>query len=172
MHANAIDHMGQIIKDLQPTLPLSGCINVLEFGSGGSTVWFDRQDCRVIAVEHQRGWAEKVRRACSWRVYTVTHPVPYAGLCDYFPDGMFNIVLVDGRGRVECVERSMRVVTPGGYLILDDANRYRYRHARRRLELAGWEHVVVQALGPVDSPMIVNAPNHVRTTTFYQKPAS
>ena len=46
-------------------------------------------------------------------------------ICDE-PDASLDLVVVDGRARVECARRAMPKVKPGGLLLLDDTSRERY----------------------------------------------
>lgn len=50
----------------------------------------------------------------------------YASQIDEFPDGHFDIVLVDGRARPACLRHAVPKVRPGGVLILDNADRAYY----------------------------------------------
>ncbi len=45
----------------------------------------------------------------------------YAAQIDSFPDGYFDVVLVDGQARPSCIAHSYRKVKSGGMLILDNA---------------------------------------------------
>jgi predicted O-methyltransferase YrrM len=48
-------------------------------------------------------------------------------------DMVFDLVLVDGRARVFCIERGYGLLRPGGMLVLHDAERTIYRPALERL---------------------------------------
>ena len=37
-------------------------MNVFEYGSGYSTLWWSRRAAKVVACEHDIAWAERVRR--------------------------------------------------------------------------------------------------------------
>lgn len=50
----------------------------------------------------------------------------YASQIDTFPDGTFDIVLVDGRARPSCLLHASPKVRPGGLLVLDNADRPHY----------------------------------------------
>ncbi|MEA5521282.1 hypothetical protein [Limnoraphis robusta] len=115
---------------------------ILEFGSGGSTVWFSTYTSNLVSIEHDQQWYDKVKteiencEACN--------PVdlrflsrPYYSVCDEFPDEYFDLVLVDGRNRVRCAEASIRVLKKGGILMLDDGQRAYYRRVHQLLQ--DWE---------------------------------
>lgn len=46
----------------------------------------------------------------------------YVSAIDAHPDGNFDLVLVDGRARQACIERALRKIHTGGYLMLDNSN--------------------------------------------------
>jgi hypothetical protein len=50
----------------------------------------------------------------------------YAAQIDDFPDGHFDVVLVDGRARPACIRHAAPKVKPGGVLVLDNADRDYY----------------------------------------------
>lgn len=50
----------------------------------------------------------------------------YVAQIDSFPDGYFDVVLVDGRARASCVLHSVSKVKSGGMLILDNADMPRH----------------------------------------------
>ena len=57
----------------------------------------------------------------------------YVKAIDDYPDGHFQVVSVDGRASVACLERALPKVAPGGLLILDNSQRERYQPALTRL---------------------------------------
>lgn len=76
------------------------------------------------------------------------------------PDDYFDLVVVDGRARLSCVYHAQAKVKPGGYLLLDDSQRTRYRPLKKLLN--SWE--MTQFFGPVPYET-----NFVETT-IWRKP--
>ncbi|MDX6254073.1 MAG: hypothetical protein QOJ11_407 [Frankiales bacterium] len=125
---------------------------VFEYGSGGSTLWLTDRGADVTAVEHDPVWHERLlaasprlrlslhEPAAEGEITTVMAPGffdAYVAAIDAVPDASIDLVIVDGRARVECVDRAVEKVKPRGLLLLDDTNRRRYAAAYRRL--GGWE---------------------------------
>jgi len=70
----------------------------------------------------------------------------YVSEIDQYPDGYFNVVMVDGRARASCFHHAVPKLTHGGLLILDNAERPHYlrmnKPALRELD------IVLQGMGP------------------------
>lgn len=56
---------------------------------------------------------------------------------DPYQPGYFDVILVDGRARVECVFNAHEKLKPGGLLILDNSERPQYKPVFEKL--AGWK---------------------------------
>ena len=57
----------------------------------------------------------------------------YVRKIDEFPDGHFDLVMVDGRSRAACMHHAVRKIKKGGFLLLDNSERELYRPAMDRL---------------------------------------
>lgn len=62
----------------------------------------------------------------------------YATAIDAFPDGHFDVVLVDGRARPSCTKHALPKLRAGGLLILDNAERESYRTCHELPAALGW----------------------------------
>lgn len=135
---------------------------VFEYGGGGSTLWLYDRGAEVTVAEHHDGWYRQLTGALPPSVRllhvparpdgTVTSAVEpgffdaYAASVDGEPDGSLDLVIVDGRARVDCARRAAPKVKPGGLLLFDDTDRPRYAPAVRML--SGWERHVFTGLKP------------------------
>lgn len=127
-------------------------MEVFEYGSGGSTLFFARRTRSVLAVEDNETWFRYVTRKLEQRQiknatvklcpFDIYHTAHFAD-SDYFralPDGPFDIILVDGSEdngspiRPVCFERAEGRVKKGGLIVVDDSWRYpelrRHHHAK------------------------------------------
>lgn len=50
----------------------------------------------------------------------------YCSQIDEFPDGFFDLVVIDGRARPSCIKHGSSKVKPGGHLVLDNSDRAYY----------------------------------------------
>ncbi len=62
-------------------------------------------------------------------IHYIYHPLPYYSPTNQFAPNSFDIILVDGRDRVKCLEGSIPLLKSGGVIMLDDAERSWYREA-------------------------------------------
>lgn len=98
---------------------------VLEFGCGKSTD-FLRKYCDLTSIEHDPEFAEKHHHP-----RMLVRKRPYNNI-DFM--GEFDIIIVDGRDRCECVESSIQNVMRGGLLVLDNSERTNYSKATELLD--------------------------------------
>lgn len=121
----------QALDFLEEYLQKKNDLTMLEFGTGSSTLWFSSRVQRLVSIEHDIRWyphvqeelARQGRTNIDYRLVRSS----YYNECDTFADNYFDLILVDGKDRVECVERCMRILKPGGILILDNAERPIYK---------------------------------------------
>lgn len=141
-------------------------MRILEWGSGGSTIFFAERGARIISIEHDAAWAELAREELLRRKLTAQVEIHRIDLAANYVDvvdrlaGSFDLVVVDGRRRVECVDKVHERVVAGGWLVLDDSDREAYSPAVE--QLAGWHKLVLK--GP--RPKTKEDPQ----TTMWQKP--
>lgn len=108
---------------------------VLEFGMGGSTIWFADRVKKLVSIEHDESWFLIIQKELRIKkVELILHKTTqisdtdyikscYACEIDKFPDEYFDLVLIDGRNRVNCFKHSDRVLKTGGYMMLDNSDR-------------------------------------------------
>ncbi|NEQ36106.1 MAG: hypothetical protein F6K40_07340 [Okeania sp. SIO3I5] len=107
---------------------------VLEFGSGISTVWLSKLTKKLVSIEHDIEWYQKVTNYLEDdnNCYPVDFRLlarPYHTVCQEFQGEFFDVIIVDGRDRAKCLEASIRVLKKGGILMVDDAQREKYKPA-------------------------------------------
>lgn len=136
---------------------------VFEWGSGASTVFLAERAREVVSVEHDPVWALTTAKALashkldnadlyveipegsrgessdseSWNRYVDV-------LLDY-PDQHFDLIIVDGRSRMRCLQRASQVTRRA--VLLDDSNRGRYADAEKFFPASEWQ--VLPFKGPV-----------------------
>jgi hypothetical protein len=92
-------------------------------------------NCEYLLREPQRAPRDRPAEY-RWDLYTSTDGDfagfvfdEYVKTVDAFPEGSFDLVVVDGRARASCVHHGLARVRPGGVLLLDDSDRPEYADA-------------------------------------------
>jgi len=143
-------------------------MRVLEYGSGGSTIWFGLKGCKVLSAEHKWQWY-----ATTWQ-RILKHKLEEV-VCLYFraeeqgksvylgADHKYHhryaraatiasavlgeepeLVLIDGRARLGCIVCAA-AIRPRPIIVLDDAQRERYASSVPLLTEAGyWQKNVTE----------------------------
>ena len=100
--------------------PLS---RVLEFGSGMSTMWYAQHAGHVVSIEDDRNWYDAIgvtiRRQSNVDYRFAANATEYVS----FPDGPYDLIMIDGSFRAECVEASLASLAPSGILYLDNSDK-------------------------------------------------
>jgi hypothetical protein len=132
---------------------LSKSMEVFEFGAGNSTLWWaDRVD-RVDSCEHDAQWYVRTQARLPGNA-SVTHR-------DLDTDGdycravgatqrAYDIVVIDGRDRVNCAQQSLGALKPAGVLIWDNSDRPEFEEGLRLLTRHGFRSLDFEGLGPVN----------------------
>lgn len=100
--------------------------NVLEFGSGSSTVWLASRAKHVTSIEDNKAWYEKVavrlaRLGLSNASLRLAEEESFYDLT-WAASQRFDIIIVDGSYRWRCIEASLPLLNKGGILYLDNSD--------------------------------------------------
>lgn len=110
----------------------------LEFGSGRSTLWFAARVGKLVSVEHDRDWYGRVSESLAQKkLLNVDYrclegdvndarvmEAEIQAIANQFEAGHFDFVLIDGVCRDICAREAIRIIRPGGLLIIDNVNRH------------------------------------------------
>ncbi|MDP3906898.1 class I SAM-dependent methyltransferase [Novosphingobium sp.] len=123
-------HVGAT-REVAEFLALRPGARVFEYGSGASTAWLARRAHEVISVEHHGDWHKLLSPLVAGFTNARLWHRELAGE-DYIgaiaeAGGQFDLIVVDGRRRIECLERAIPFLKPGGIVLFDDSGRKRYR---------------------------------------------
>jgi hypothetical protein len=139
-------------------------MDVFEFGSGNSTLWWADRVKSVTAVEHHPQWAVRMARQVPDNVSLLQVPLEENG--EYCrtanrSGGQFHVIIIDGRDRVNCARNCMRALRDDGVIVWDDSQRSRYRPGHRFLARRDFRKLEFVGLGPMD-------PHPRETSIFYR----
>lgn len=111
---------------------LKSDFSIYEFGSGNSTLYFAQKVNEVVSVEHDDTWFQKIKSSMPANVNLVYKKLDSGQYETHIKDYKehFDIVIVDGRKRVDCARNSVESLKPDGVLIFDDFDREKYHSAK------------------------------------------
>ncbi len=103
-------------------------LRVFEYGSGNSTFFFADIVREVISIEHDKEWYNKMKEIVPCNVELLQCELVYGGkyseLIKKYSD--VDIVLIDGRDRVNCAKNAIHSLSEEGIIIWDDTERIEY----------------------------------------------
>jgi len=134
---------------LQPTF------NVLELGSGGSTIFWARRVALVVSIETEEKWANAVRAklatlsdVCPVTIYVKPYREAAAWIETAFSDNSYDLLLIDhanqrrsSKGWRYRTDRNlmgwpaMKKVKPGGWCVVDNY----MMHRMEETDWTGWD---------------------------------
>ncbi len=126
-------------------------LSVFEFGSGNSTLFYAKYAGRVVSVEHDREWFEKIKGSKASNSELIFSDLEVNGEYSGMPsslDQKFDIIIVDGRDRVNCCKNCLEALNEKGVLVLDDSEREKYKEAVIFLTGKGFKHLSFSGISP------------------------
>jgi predicted O-methyltransferase YrrM len=144
---------------------LNKTLSVFEYGSGYSTLFFARHARDVVSVEYDEAWYSSIGPRLPSNASLLFVPNDVDG--DYCraiarSGDRFDVVVVDGRDRVNCVKQSMQALSSRGVIVLDDSQREKYAPAISYAQASGYLMVDFEGLKPTDS-------SWCRSTILYRR---
>ncbi len=139
-------------------------MTVFEYGCGNSTLWWASHVAHVVSVEHDPDWHRRIASSVPANV-TLRHvplepPGTYAGAL--LREGRrFDVVVIDGRERVECTSRIADGLTEGGVIVFDNAERPDYAEGYAALKAQGFRRIDFIGMAPI-------VVDKITTSVFYR----
>jgi hypothetical protein len=139
-------------------------MSVFEYGSGGSTTWWANQVNTVVSVEHDRTWFEKLQQTPHPRVKAYQIDLVYGGaysrkILEF--ESCFDVVVIDGRDRVNCLKNCRAALRPTGVVVLDNSDCPEYAEGVNFLLTGGFRKIEFVGLFPMTT-------NKGETAIFYR----
>ena len=102
--------------------------DVLEFGSGMSTLWFAQRVKRLCSIEHDSKWFKDIKSrldssnlSASIEYVLEDNRDSYSSFKQLSQE-KFDIIFIDGPWRSECLLKSMHLLKKGGIIYLDNTD--------------------------------------------------
>lgn len=138
--------------------------NLFEFGSGYSTIFYSDRVNQVTSIEYNKDWYQRISSMVSDNVELIYQKNDIDG--DYCrtiakTHKQYDVVIIDGRDRVNCVKQAYDHLSENGVIILDDSQRNKYQAAFEFMAGHGFRHIYFEGLKP-------RGLGNDRTTVFYR----
>ncbi len=124
---------------------------IFEFGSGNSTLYYAKRAGKVVSVEHDKEWFEKISTSSPSNAEMIFCELQSNGEYSRKPSSLpvkFDIIIVDGRDRVNCCYNSISALSENGVVVLDDSERLKYNDAREFFENEGFKELSFSGISP------------------------
>ena len=121
--------------------------------SGNSTLWFANKGCFLNTFEHNLSWYYTLKDQIPSNVNYNYCPLEVNG--DYCKsitrqNISFDIVIIDGRDRVNCIINSINYLNKEGVIIFDNSDREVYEEGFKFLNENGFKILEFQGHGPIN----------------------
>ena len=132
---------------------ISPDMTVFEYGSGNSTLWWSKQVSSIVSCEHDRDWYSQLSDRLPENVDYIYAAVDGDGkycqaILEY--QARFDVVVIDGRDRVNCAKNSLQALKDDGVIIWDNSEREKYRAGYDFLLQNGFRRIDFTGLGPIN----------------------
>jgi tRNA A58 N-methylase Trm61 len=124
---------------------------VFEFGSGNSTFFYAKYAGLVVSVEHDKDWYDKIVSTKPENSEMIFTELIRGGDYCKMPVKLgekFDIIIVDGRDRVNCCKQAIDALSENGVVVLDDSEREGYREGVDFLTKNGFKHLPFSGISP------------------------
>ena len=140
-------------------------LRLFEFGSGYSTSFYARLVASVTSVEYDEDWVGIVRKTLPANVELIYQPSDTDGkYCRVVRSSglSYDVVVIDGRDRVNCIRQSVEALSDRGVIVLDDSERAEYQEGADYVISKGFSALPIEGLKPTGN-------GTDRTTLFYRR---
>ena len=140
-------------------------MNLFEYGSGFSTLFYASRVRSVTSTEHDKTWVDSITEKLPSNARIILRADDEDGeYCRTISTTgqRYDVVVIDGRDRVNCVRQSIPYLTATGVILLDDSDREEYSSGFNILKTAGFKCLSIDGLKP-------RGGDGYRTTIFYKE---
>jgi hypothetical protein len=132
---------------------------VYEYGSGNSTLFWAKRCKKLISVENDKKWYEKIKRAITSNnveYHLLEKEQEYVHSIHRYENN-FDVVIIDGIYRYQCAVEALKKIRGDGFIILDNSDwKEKTSELLRQSDLI---EVDMSGFGPINA--------YTWTTSFY-----
>ena len=142
-------------------------MSVFEYGSGNGTLWWSTRCRDVLSVEHDAAWVKTLLDRIPENVLLHHIELDYGG--EYSRkigefECRFDVVVIDGRDRVNCARHCVPALKSSGIIVFDDTERPAYAEGVAILLRSGFRKIEFVGLSP--------AANTKSETSIFYRPGN
>lgn len=107
-------------------------MNIFEFGSGNSSLFFSIKVKSVTSVEHNLKWYNKINSKKFSNIKIIYKELETDGeysKCANQDNMKYDVIIIDGEDRNNCIYNSITALKNNGVIVLDDSERKEYNPA-------------------------------------------
>jgi hypothetical protein len=98
-------------------------LSILEWGLGNSTLYFSNRCKEILSVEHNKDWYDSFLKKLPSNASAVLKEEDKYSSYPLELSRKFDIIIVDGIFRWECILTALKVIKDGGMIIFDNSDR-------------------------------------------------
>ncbi|MBN2768529.1 MAG: hypothetical protein JXQ68_05460 [Campylobacterales bacterium] len=143
---------------------LTDDLNVFEFGSGYSTLFYAEKVKSITSLEYDKNWFELIKSMVPKNAQLIYKKKDRDGeYCRaiHLANKKYDVIIIDGRDRVNCIKQSFSALSLQGVIILDDSQREWYKEGIVLVNEKGFRILNIEGLKP-------HGTDTDRTAIFYR----
>ena len=138
-----------VIELLHDRLPAD--FSLFEYGCGYGTKWWASRATTVHAVEHEKQWFHRISRIMPNHVHIMHRELGDSYQSAVAESGIkYDVIIIDGRDRVQCCKKSVSKISDRGIFIFDDTNREKYDEGIKILSGIGYKQLPFRGFSPIE----------------------
>ena len=142
---------------------LDKTFSVFEYGSGNSTIWFSERCKEIISVEHDKEWygyiSKHLPENASVKYVKLEYDGYYCRSISKFNQN-YDIIIIDGRDRVNCAKIALDYLKENGIIIFDNSDVQDYEPGLNFLKEKSFKQIEFIGMSPI-------TPHKTETSIFY-----
>lgn len=125
---------------------------VFEYGCGYSTLWWQDRVSKVYSIDHDSDWVDEIKKRAKPSVSLKHVTLDYGGnYCQAVSNinYLFDIIVIDGRDRVNCAKNAICRLKDTGVLVFDNSQREKYRNGIDSIKALGFKEIQFSGIAPM-----------------------
>jgi len=125
--------------------------SILEFGSGNSTLFYAKRVKEVVTIEGDYDWYLKIKNEIPSNVrliYSDSTNIEEYSSTPFQLDTKYDLIIIDGANRNECVFNSVKNASKTCVIVLDDSEREEYAPGIDSLQSNGYKRLDFWGIAP------------------------